>query len=105
MARISQTKSCQHQHMVTFTGAGFTCFVSLLDKKLASAIPWGETFNYNSLARAVQLQETILTAHLCLCPIPKFEGLCMIPLYFICLDLKGYLYSYDHTALLLFRHT
>ena len=57
MARISQTKSCQHldQHMVTFTGAGFTCCISLLDKKLASAIHRSETFNFDSLARAVQL--------------------------------------------------
>ena len=89
MARISQAKSCQHldQHMVTFTGAGFTCFVSLLDKKLASAIRWSETFNYDSLASAVQLQETLLTAHFCLGPIPKVEGLCMIQLYSGCLNL------------------
>ena len=81
-ARISQTKRCQHlaQHMVTFTGAGFTCFVSILDKKLASAIHRSETFNFDSLASAVQLQETLLTAHLCLGPIPKVEGLCMIQL-------------------------
>ena len=89
MARFSQTKSCQHldQHMVTFTGAGFTCFVSLLDKKLASAFHRSETFNFDSLARAVQLQETILTAHFCLGPIPKVEGFCMIQLYSVCLNL------------------
>ena len=107
MARISQTKRCQHldQHMVTFTGAGFTCCVSLLDKKLGTAIHWSETFNFDSLARAVQLQETPLTAHFCLCPIPKLEVLCMIYLDFVCLNLKGHLCSCDHKALLLSRHT
>ena len=91
MARISQAKSCQHldQHMVTFTGAGFTCFAPIFDKKLGTAIPWSETFNYDSLARAVQLQETLLTAHFCLGPIPKVKGLCMIQLYSVCLNLTS----------------
>ena len=79
-ARISQTKRCQHlaQHMVTFTGAGFTCCVSLLDKKLASAIHWSETFNFDSLALAIHLKKAVLIAHFCLDPITKLEGLCMI---------------------------
>ena len=64
--------------MVTFTMASFTCFVSIFDKKLGTAIPWSETFNFDSLALAVHLQETILTAHFCLGPLPKLERLCMI---------------------------